>query len=133
MAVCVCARVCVCVCMCVCVCVCVRVCVCDYVCLSYLHLLHTRTHTHTHSTADTYNNIGETYISMGEYGRAMECLEKSLAIYCSTLGEGHPNTARTRANIERCRAQQQALQAPHHAPERRGSQATHHVCPCALL
>lgn len=50
-------------------------------------------------TAATYDNIGESYRLLGEFGTAMEWYKKALAIRENLLGRIHPDTATTYHNI----------------------------------
>lgn len=40
-----------------------------------------------------YNNIGAIYGIQGEYGKALEYFQKSLAIWLKVFAEGHPEVA----------------------------------------
>ena len=51
------------------------------------------------NAAIDFNNIGGVYYSMGEYAKALENYEKSLAICLKVLGPEHPNTATSYNNI----------------------------------
>ncbi|MBL0265749.1 MAG: tetratricopeptide repeat protein [Leptospiraceae bacterium] len=51
------------------------------------------------SVGDIYNQIGISYESKGEYGKAMECFEKRLSIQLETLEDRHPDIAITYHNI----------------------------------
>ena len=51
------------------------------------------------SVATSYNNIGLTWKTKGEYDKALEYYEKCLAIYLKTLGEEHPYVATSYNNI----------------------------------
>ena len=43
--------------------------------------------------ASCYNNIGLVYANQGDYPKALEYYEKSLAIYLNVYGENHPYVA----------------------------------------
>jgi tetratricopeptide (TPR) repeat protein len=51
------------------------------------------------NTASSYNNIGSVYNNKGDYDKANEYHQQSLAIRLKTLGEGHPHTAISYNNI----------------------------------
>jgi len=44
-------------------------------------------------TATGYNNLGAAYYSKGDYDRAIELHDKSLAIRLKIFGPDHPDTA----------------------------------------
>ena len=45
--------------------------------------------------ATTYNNMGNVYVSQGQYDKALEMYNKSLKISLAALGEDHPDVATT--------------------------------------
>ncbi len=47
----------------------------------------------------TYNNLGRVYYSQGDYPKAIECYEKSLAIYLESLGSEHHDVASSYNNL----------------------------------
>jgi len=51
------------------------------------------------NAATDLNNIGEAYFNMGEYAKALENCDKSLAIYLKVLGPEHQSTATLYSNI----------------------------------
>ena len=53
--------------------------------------------------ANTYHFMGNLYYRQGKYDEALQEYGKSLAIYKSTVGEDHPDTQRTKGNIQICK------------------------------
>ena len=51
-------------------------------------------------TATSYNNIGTVYFARGNYGEALEWLEKALAVYVKVLGTEHPFTKITQKGVD---------------------------------
>ena len=52
------------------------------------------------NVANSYNNLGGVAYHQGEYEEAKAYYQKALKIYVSKLGEDHPNTVYSKANME---------------------------------
>lgn len=50
-------------------------------------------------TLDTLNKLGVVYRALGNYEKALECLERALTGYEKLLGKNHPGTLGTVMNI----------------------------------
>jgi len=49
--------------------------------------------------AHIVNDLGSTYVGLGDYGRALEYCQKALEIHIEMLGGNHPDTARSLNNV----------------------------------
>ena len=67
--------------------------------LNIAHELNLKYRPESGETATSYNNIGLVYDNQGNYAKALEYYEKSLAIDLKVFGENHPDTAMSYNNI----------------------------------
>ena len=58
------------------------------------------------STAIDYNNLGEAWISLGDFQKAIVNFEEALAIFRGALPKGHPNIRQVEANLAEAKKQQ---------------------------